>query len=138
MANLFLKHYYSALRSEANEFDFSKASAETRKAVYDEYIALSDEAKAIVDNSSDLKLYSAYDADWHKRMVNTSSKVGAAIESLVEEFKTFTVTFSANGGTGTMSSVSVKGEYALPLCGFTAPEGQEFAGWKVNNSGDLL
>lgn len=138
VANLFLKHYYSALRSEANEFDFSKASAETRKAVYGEYIALSDEAKAIVDNSSDLKLYSAYDADWHKRMVNTSSKVGVAIESLVEEFKTFTVAFSANGGTGTMSSVSVKGEYALPLCGFTAPEGQEFAGWKVNNTGDLL
>ena len=137
-ANKFLKHYYASLRSEANEFDFSKASAETRKAVYDEYIALSDEAKAIVDNSSDLKLYSAYDADWHKRMVNTSSKVGVAIESLVEEFKTFTVTFSANGGTGTMSSVSVKGEYALPLCGFTAPEGQEFAGWKVNNTGDLL
>ena len=33
---------------------------------------------------------------------------------------------------------NIAGEYALPQCGFTAPEGKEFAGWKVNGQGDLL
>lgn len=52
---------------------------------------------------------------------------------------TYTVSFSANGGTGTMTSIEgVSGEYALPACTFTAPEGKEFAGWKVNGTGNLL
>ena len=32
----------------------------------------------------------------------------------------------------------IAGEYALPQCTFTAPEGKEFAGWKVNGQGNLL
>lgn len=44
----------------------------------------------------------------------------------------FTVKFEAGGGSGTMADVAdVKGEYVLPACTFTAPEGKEFAGWKV-------
>jgi hypothetical protein len=51
----------------------------------------------------------------------------------------FSVSFSAGEGSGSMASVSdVKGEYVLPQSGFTAPEGYEFAGWKVNGSGDSL
>ena len=52
---------------------------------------------------------------------------------------TFTVSFGANGGTGSMASVSgVSGEYTLPACTFTAPEGKQFAGWKVGGQGNLL
>ena len=52
---------------------------------------------------------------------------------------TYTVSFSSNGGTGTMADVpEISGEYTLPANGFTAPEGKEFAGWKVNGEGDLL
>ena len=52
---------------------------------------------------------------------------------------TYTVSFDANGGTGTMADVpEISGEYTLPANGFTAPEGKEFAGWKVNGEGDLL
>ena len=41
------------------------------------------------------------------------------------------VTFAANGGTGTMAAQTVNtGLYTLPACGFTAPSGQVFAGWK--------
>lgn len=51
---------------------------------------------------------------------------------VIEE--TYTVSFSANGGTGTMSEVTdVVGNYTLPNCSFVAPEGQEFAGWLVGN-----
>lgn len=51
----------------------------------------------------------------------------------------YTVSFNANNGTGTMTDVTnVFGYYELPSCGFTAPSGKEFAGWKANNEGDLL
>ena len=51
----------------------------------------------------------------------------------------YTVSFDANGGTGTMASTEITaGQYTLPANGFTAPSGKEFAGWKVNGQGDLL
>lgn len=46
-----------------------------------------------------------------------------------------TITFDANGGTGSMPSVTLtKGNvYKLPACGFTAPEGMEFGGaWEIS------
>ena len=51
----------------------------------------------------------------------------------------YTVSFNANGGSGTMDPVeNVSGSYTLPANGFTAPSGQHFTGWKVANAGDLL
>lgn len=50
------------------------------------------------------------------------------------------VTFAPgdDAATGTMETVTVypDGDYILPECGFTAPEGQEFLGWDVN--GEIL
>lgn len=52
---------------------------------------------------------------------------------------TYTVSFNGNGGTGDMESVpGVLGNYTLPSCGFTAPSGKAFAGWKAANAGDLI
>ena len=52
---------------------------------------------------------------------------------------TYTVSFDSNGGTGTMASVpDQSGTYMLPDCLFTAPSGQQFAGWKANNEGVML
>ena len=45
---------------------------------------------------------------------------------------TYTVSFDANGGTGTMANVTdVSGEYTLPANGFTAPSGKQFKAWSV-------
>lgn len=46
----------------------------------------------------------------------------------------YTVSFDGNGAEGTMNPISVEANdtYTLPNCGFTAPEGKEFAGWLVN------
>ena len=45
---------------------------------------------------------------------------------------TYTVSFEANGGTGTMADVNnVSGDYTLPACGFSAPSGQRFKNWSV-------
>ena len=48
----------------------------------------------------------------------------------------YTVSFAANGGSGTMDSKTVeKGtEYTLPACGFTAPSGKVFKAWSVNGT----
>ena len=46
---------------------------------------------------------------------------------------TYTVRFNANGGTGSMADVTgVSGDYVLPVCGFTAPNGKQFKAWSVN------
>jgi len=43
-----------------------------------------------------------------------------------------TVSFNANGGTGEMAPVVVKGgEYTLPECTFVAPGTQVFGGWQI-------
>ena len=45
---------------------------------------------------------------------------------------TYTVSFAANGGTGTMADVTgISGEYTLPANGFTAPVGKQFKAWSV-------
>ena len=47
----------------------------------------------------------------------------------------YTVTFDANGGSGTMADAAgVSGAYSLPECTFTAPTGKKFKAWKVNNT----
>ena len=46
---------------------------------------------------------------------------------------TYTVSFAANGGTGTMADVTgISGEYTLPANGFTAPAGKQFKAWSVD------
>ncbi len=55
-----------------------------------------------------------------------------------------TITFDANGGTGTMADVTkTKGEsFTLPACTFTPPAGKEFKAWQVDgtekNVGDKI
>lgn len=53
---------------------------------------------------------------------------------------TYTVTFNANGGSGSMDAVTVTaGEsYTLPSCGFTAPEGKQFKGWATAAGGEVI
>ena len=48
----------------------------------------------------------------------------------------YTITFDANGGTGSMTSATVSaGEsYTLPDCTFTAPEGQVFKAWLIGST----
>ena len=48
---------------------------------------------------------------------------------------TYTVSFDANGGTGTMADVTgISGEYTLPANGFTAPDGKQFKAWSVGGN----
>ena len=48
---------------------------------------------------------------------------------------THTVSFDANGGTGSMADATgVSGEYTLPTCTFTAPSGKQFKAWSVGGN----
>ena len=48
---------------------------------------------------------------------------------------TYTVSFAADGGSGTMADVTgISGEYTLPANGFTAPDGKQFKAWSVNGA----
>ena len=52
---------------------------------------------------------------------------------------TYTVSFNANGGTGSMSAVGkVSGSYTLPACSFTAPTGKQFKGWATSPNGAVI
>ena len=50
----------------------------------------------------------------------------------------YTVSFNANGGTGTMQPVDAAGEYELPECTFTAPVGKQFKGWSASLNGEVI
>ncbi len=53
----------------------------------------------------------------------------------------YTVSFEANGGTGSMSAVTLNGvsNYTLPECTFTAPgSNYSFMGWSTTSTGDSL
>ena len=43
----------------------------------------------------------------------------------------YTLTFDANGGSGSMAPLTGQTSYTLPACTFTAPAGKQFAGWNV-------
>ena len=52
---------------------------------------------------------------------------------------TYTVSFDANGGTGTMADVTgVTGSYTLPACTFTAPSDKQFKGWATSADGTAI
>ena len=66
-----------------------------------------------------------------KFLKGTSLKDNGKI--LLNEAKNYyTVSFAANGGTGSMADATgVSGDYVLPVCGFTAPNGKQFKAWSV-------
>ena len=74
----------------------------------------------------DLKTYDGeYDATSDKTVLKFVHESAAPT--------TYTVSFDANGGTGTMADVTgISGEYTLPENGFTAPAGKRFECWSVD------
>ena len=135
----FLQQYYSSLRSPANEFDYSKASEETKANVVSAYNSLTSYVQGIVNWSYDIVYPTTFEQEWWKNKVSVEDKISDAFTPLVESYEKFTVSFNSNGGSGDMAPVNdVKGEYTLPSNGFTAPEGYQFVGWRVNGTGETL
>ena len=69
--------------------------------------------------------------DTHKDTTDTTNCVATYMPKGTTP-TTYTVSFDANGGTGTMADVTgISGEYTLPENGFTAPDGKQFKAWSV-------
>ena len=64
----------------------------------------------------------------------------AGVVSVAAPVTTYTVSFRANGGTGTMADVTgvPAGAYTLPANGFTAPADKQFKGWATNAAGAVI
>ena len=56
------------------------------------------------------------------------------------EARSFTITFDANGGTGSMEPVTVEegSRYPLPACGFIPPVNMQFSGWALSADGSVI
>ena len=56
------------------------------------------------------------------------------------EARSFTITFNANGGTGSMEPVTVEegSRYSLPACGFIPPVNMQFSGWALSAGGSVI
>lgn len=51
----------------------------------------------------------------------------------------YDITFDANGGSGTMASVTMEaGVYTLPTCTFVPPTGKQFKGWATAADGTVI
>ena len=64
-------------------------------------------------------------------------KTAVAISGATPPPATYTFSFNANGGTGTMAEVTgvSAGAYTLPANGFIAPDGKRFVGWATSAGG---
>ncbi|MBQ6235089.1 MAG: InlB B-repeat-containing protein [Clostridia bacterium] len=62
----------------------------------------------------------------------TSISIEWEVDGDTPQPTTYTVSFDANGGTGTMADVTTTSPYTLPACTFTAPDGKEFDYWAVD------
>lgn len=66
------------------------------------------------------------------------------VSDTAKNSEAYIITFNANGGTGSMDTVTLTpGEdgtaaYSLPDCGFTAPEGKVFNGWDQGAAGKSI
>ena len=62
------------------------------------------------------------------------------VTAVWEDIPAVTISFDANGGTGTMDpvKVTVGSSYTIPENGFTAPEGKQFSCWKIWDDGVLF
>ena len=106
--------------------------------------ANSSETGYIMKNTSNSRYVGVYnDQDWRCYTSQHSNYNGSGelINFYVVDTPsaTYTVSFNPNDGSGTMADVTgVSGNYVLPSCGFKAPDGKVFAGWKAENSGDTI
>ena len=65
---------------------------------------------------------------------DTAKQRGMNFVATAPAVTTYTVTYDANGGTGSMADATgVSGEYILLANGFTAPDGKQFKAWAIGS-----
>ena len=135
----FLSVYYANFRSPTNEFDIEKADDDAKLAVANAYLPLSSDAKTLIGQSTDVRYTEEFNIDtWFNYAVNVENKVpesdiATLVSGLVTEHGTSTVAFNANGGTGSMASLTVVNttKFSSLTSQFEAPVGKKFLRWNT-------
>ena len=85
------------------------------------------------------KVFKAWSVSDTEYAVGASITVNANTTVKAVWQNAYTVSFNNNGGTGAMDAVSVPaGDYTLPACTFTAPDGKAFSGWSTTSNGAVI
>ena len=135
----FLQNYYSTLRSPNNEFNYANVSSSLKENLINAYAALSYKARSIVKASTDIRYNETFSSQWWSHLVDTSKTLSYEFKPLAYSQVQNIVSFETNNGSGTMANVlNVEGAYELPDSAFTPEAGYQFAGWKVNGTGEIL
>ena len=93
---------------------------------------LADGVYAAVNTTSSDRYWHAVGAPTHT--ADSSYVWLTSPEHVIQGPASYTVSFDANGGTGSMAAANnISGNYTLPPNGFTAPAGMEFKCWSVNS-----
>ncbi|WP_049945977.1 InlB B-repeat-containing protein [Butyrivibrio sp. LC3010] len=118
---------------------------------YGESITLPDNAFTKEGNAFNYWKANGSNAKLDGSTINTATEIpdGATLTDVTADLvltaewraaEEFTVSFDANGGTGTMEDQKIaeaQGD-ALNACTFTAPERMEFAGWATSATGEVV
>ena len=133
--------YY--INSETDEWEYLSADASFNTGLYSLTVSLK-----VEDGYAFTKFTKFYFGEEELPLVDESYKSCYYLKSAefatvylffnVEEATTYTVSFNANGGSGSMNPVQFAGEYTLPTCGFTAPTGKQFKGWATSANGSVI
>ena len=122
---------------DGSEFnDFNNKTFEAGKTYYADIYLTANGDYEFADNTQITVNGQAYDAVW---TVGSSYKEYVSVYDIpftVPSTETYTVSFNANGGTGTMLDETEQlGGLILPNCTFTAPMGKQFKCWVEGGTG---
>ena len=133
----FLQVYYASLRSPANEFSYASATFDNKADAINTYLNISSAAQTFAGTCKDVRYTASFNENWFLSDSFDASHTVAeefadAEAALVSANGTSTVSFSANGGSGSMSSLTILNgtkTSSLP-CGFAAPNStKKFQEW---------
>ena len=101
--------------------------------------AKSENMRVLYYNNYTVEVVGTYSFDWENGLLTfeTDHFSKYLIAEVVE--RKHTVSFNANGGTGKIQAETVlEGDYTLPSCTFTAPDGKQFKGWATSENGEII
>ena len=134
----FLQVYYASLRSPANEFSYASASFDNKADAINAYLNISSAAQTFAGTCKDVRYTTSFSENWFLSdefdvdTYTVADEFVAAEAALVSANGTSTVSFSASGGSGSMSSLTILNgtkTSSLP-CGFAAPNStKKFQEW---------
>lgn len=137
----------------ANVFNLDKAELKKRTIIVDNFLDMKNVEAVYVDKRIFQNHYLYEDTEAFRNVdgrfttysyveeaIYAMSKFMTGIAFLNADAATVTVTYNANGGTGTMSGATVPtgSKYSTKFSVFTPPKGKTFSGWSTTAAGTEL